>query len=103
MQTKQIFFFLINVSKWFLNYQLETTQSSSHNQTNNQDCPQLKVDIVLNVQTNTCENKIIQVFKWKYKGKGKKAHNIMTTPQAISCKMVRYPKKKKKLKKNKIN
>ena len=57
-----IFFFLINESKWFLNYQQETTQSSSHNQTNNQYSPQLKVDIVLNVQTNACENKI-QVFK----------------------------------------
>ena len=56
------FYFFINESKWFLNYQQETTQNSSHNQTNNQYSPQLKVDIVLNVQTNACENQR-QVFK----------------------------------------
>jgi hypothetical protein len=71
------FFFSINESKWFLNYQQKTTQSSSHNQTNNQYSPQLKVDIILNVQTNACENQR-QVFKLKYKGKGKKALDSMT-------------------------
>ena len=71
------FFFSINESKWFLNYQQKTTQSSSHNQTNNQYSFQLKVDIILNVQTNACENQR-QVFKLKYKRKGKKALDSMT-------------------------
>ena len=39
--------------------------------------PQLKVDIILNVQTNACENQR-QVFKLKYKRKGKKALDSMT-------------------------
>ena len=34
--------------------------------------PQLKVDIVLNVQTNVCENQR-QVLKWKNKGKMKES------------------------------
>ena len=66
-------FFLINESKWHIYTQLEATQSSS----NNQHFPQPKVDIVLNVQTNSCENKI-QVFEWKYKGKGREKPDIMT-------------------------
>ena len=39
--------------------------------------PQLKVDIVLNVQTNVCENQR-QVLKWKNKEKWKKTPNMMT-------------------------
>ena len=50
-----------------------TAQSSSHNQYS----PQLKVDIVLNVLTNAYENQR-QVFELKYKGKGKKALDIIT-------------------------
>ena len=34
--------------------------------------PELKVDIILNVQTNACEYQR-QVFKFKYKGKRKES------------------------------
>ena len=46
---------------FFFKLSTRTTQSSSHNKKNNQYSPQLKVDIVLNVQTYVCENQR-QVF-----------------------------------------
>ena len=56
----------------FWTTQQEAIQSSSHNQTNNQYSPQLKVDIILNVQINVCKNQR-QVLKWKNKGKRKES------------------------------
>jgi hypothetical protein len=74
------FFFLINESKWFLT--INKKQHKIHQTIKTfYTPPQLKVDIVLNVQINACKNQR-QVFKLKYKGKGKKAPDMMTNPSS---------------------
>ena len=63
---------------------------------------QLKVDIVLNVKTNVCENQR-QVLKWK--NKGKKKESTLYDDKLLKlfpAKWLDTPGKKKK-QKNKIN
>ena len=77
LQTKQFYFLFLffYIYKW----KQMVSKLSTRNNTKfikQSILPQLKVDIVLNVQTNAYEYKR-QVFKWKYKGKWKKAPDMM--------------------------